>query len=318
MDEIWLYVDYPNPHPTTLADGVRRKPFVFIEHAFSETNTCVFTSKGGHLRVNIETLFPYIKSAKEALAVLQPITRHYGLKVAIKRISGRRDGHEFDVSFTPDSAWTVGHTVELKQLIYECLSFETHNPRTPNGAYLHVISGRPELMIGQAESNWLEAKGEPYRLKDNAQRYELALDLASMANTDTGGLLLVGFTTQRNSSNDDVISAVVGCDPTLIKPDQYFDAVKDKLVPRIVGLDIQCVSWGNGVLLAIRVPAQPEYLKPFMVRGGVVSENRISGSAFTIAQRTGTAKWSLSAEAVHSLISAGRLALSRTTDLVEK
>jgi hypothetical protein len=64
-------------------------------------------------------------------------------------------------------------------------------------------AGRPEELLGLAECGWLDAKGGIYRLDEPAGPQELAKDVAGFANVGTGGLLLVGFSTRKETRQRD-------------------------------------------------------------------------------------------------------------------
>ena len=52
-----------------------------------------------------------------------------------------------------------------------------------------LLAQRSDLLVGQPESDWLECKGRPYRLREPLQRFELAKDIAMLANRPDGGVL---------------------------------------------------------------------------------------------------------------------------------
>jgi len=141
------------------------------------------------------------------------------------------------------------------------------------------------------------------------------LDIAALANSPTGGVIAIGFTTVRDSAGRDVIRSVPGCGAGSINVEQYVEVVRSKIVPSIEGLDMRLVEWNGRHLLAIHIPSQPHYVQPFIVRGGVVKSDKVSGAAFTIPRRIGSSRWNLSAEAVHSLLVAARLALANSRDV---
>src|SRR5262249_47273790 len=113
----------------------------------------------------------------------------------------------------------------------------------------------------------------------------------------------------------DVIRGVPGCSPGTINVEQYAETVRSRIVPNIDGLDMRIVDWGGRHLLAMYIPPQPHYVQPFIVKGGVVKADKVSGAAFTIPRRIGSSRWNLSAEAVHSLLVAARLALAQSPDI---
>ena len=52
-----------------------------------------------------------------------------------------------------------------------------------------VRAGRPDLLIGQPENQWFDAKRGPYVIRGDGARFEFAKDVAAFANTG-GGLIV--------------------------------------------------------------------------------------------------------------------------------
>ena len=67
-----------------------------------------------------------------------------------------------------------------------------------DGARAALRAGRPEDLLDVTECGWLDVKSGVYRLDDPASAEELAKDVAAFANTKTGGLLLIGFSTRKD------------------------------------------------------------------------------------------------------------------------
>ena len=66
------------------------------------------------------------------------------------------------------------------------------------GARAALRAGAPTDLLGLAECGWLDVKAGVYRLDDPAKALELAKDVAAFANTGTGGMILVGYTTRKH------------------------------------------------------------------------------------------------------------------------
>lgn len=213
------------------------------------------------------------------------------------------------LKFSARHDWHVSKSISLGTSIRYALAASSLDPRLPVGVRLLALSGLPESLVGQPESVWLEAKQKGYGVRDEGQRHEMALDFAALANSQTGGIIIVGLRTVRDLSGQDVISEVVGCPLGSISPDVYFAVARDRIVPRIEGFDVHLVPWQDRCLLVVEVPSQPDYIKPFIVKGGIIKTGKVSGASFTIPNRVGSNRWSTSAEAVHSLLVAARLAL---------
>jgi hypothetical protein len=65
-----------------------------------------------------------------------------------------------------------------------------------------LAAGRPERLIGARKCAWLDAKGQPYQLDQPRSAAELAKDVAALANTG-GGVIVVGLRTRRGQQRGD-------------------------------------------------------------------------------------------------------------------
>lgn len=180
-----------------------------------------------------------------------------------------------------------------------------------------VIRARhPELLVGTFESQWLDAKGRPYRLDQKGEQYELAKDVASFANAH-GGLILIGAKTKRRPAGDE-INSVNGCVLSDALPAALCSVIGRRIYPRIEGLRVEQIplfSKDRGVVL-IEIPSQAEAHKPFLV-AGTKSGNRVSELGFTYAVREGEGTEAPRIEVIHQLIRAGKAGLDGNSPQVE-
>jgi hypothetical protein len=144
-----------------------------------------------------------------------------------------------------------------------------------------LCSGRWDLFYGQPESDWLEAKAEPY--DDHATagdqwRYELAKDVAAFANSPAGGVIVIGMVT-KDQGNGDVIRGHREFDLGRIKAATYRRHIAQLVYPRVEGFEVRRVEGKkkkHGLTLLI-VPPQPPTSRPFLVNGAI-SDQRLLGS----------------------------------------
>lgn len=171
--------------------------------------------------------------------------------------------------------------------------------------------GRPELLLGQYESKWFEAKSAAYDLDDHAQRIELAQDVARFANSEDEGLLVLGLRTKKDQTGDRVVSVhPIGGLPKAARLHKSLDQF---VYPPIDGLEVELVSarpGGPPALLIIFVPAQADELKPFLVAGAVV-HGKVEGAFISIVRRRGEHSIPVSPAAIHTALATGRALLSR-------
>jgi hypothetical protein len=170
-------------------------------------------------------------------------------------------------------------------------------------------SGRAELLVGQPESDWLEAKSVAYDLGTDRAKIELAQDVARFANSERGGLIIVGAKAKRWSDGE----RIVGLNPLKVAPSsqRYHGVIDHRVHPPIEGLEVIAVSiraMAGGHLLVVHVPPQPEELKPFLVHGAIVA-GRVEGAFISIVRRRGEQSIPIEASAIHAQLAAGRALL---------
>ena len=58
-----------------------------------------------------------------------------------------------------------------------------------------IIGGRPDLLIGQPEGEWLDVKSQHYDLTTTRGKISLAESVSRFANAEEGGIVIVGMDT---------------------------------------------------------------------------------------------------------------------------
>lgn len=168
---------------------------------------------------------------------------------------------------------------------------------------------RPELLIGQTETEWLEAKQAPYGLGDPLQEIELAKDVSALANRPGGGLLVIGLVT-KNRNGVDTVTAVRSQPMERLRPRRYRQALDKWIFPPLQDPRIETVEVepGRGVMW-IHIEPQPEALWPFLIVGAV-QRGKVLGNHFSLVRRRGDETVVDPAAVVHGLLVAGRVALA--------
>jgi Schlafen, AlbA_2 len=211
------------------------------------------------------------------------------------------------IRFTNPRGKTVGDLYRVAKDMLELL-------RTADGAPLRrataldlLRAARVDLLLGQPECQWLDAKRAPYAATDTG-RFELAKDAAAFANSG-GGIIVIGVSSVRRHDRD-VLAAVHPFPFALARPSSYRQILDHRIHPPVQGLEVFHVSYGvvGSGLAVISVPPQPEEIQPFLVRGAIV-ERRFRGSYFSLVTRRGEDTLATDAAAIHSLLVAGRVAL---------
>lgn len=170
-----------------------------------------------------------------------------------------------------------------------------------------VRGGCADLLVGQPEGNWLDAKSEEYDLSATRGKISLAQAVARFANAEEGGLIVIGAKTKKIPGGEE-IREVRGVDPR--QKDtcaRYLRILDQHLYPPVLGIRIDLVpTEGGRGLIAVDIPPQPEELKPFLVHGAITSEGDTEGAFISIVQRRGEGSIPITAPMIHSTLVAGR------------
>jgi hypothetical protein len=177
---------------------------------------------------------------------------------------------------------------------------------TARQAFELVKIGQIAALLGMRECEWLDAKQAAYDLKTGGDlwKLELSQDVASFANAEQGGLVIIGVGT-RNIDGSDVLIRIQPVPVTNNRIRRYHDIIHARVYPPIDGLVIERVAFGKGELICLYVPPQRDFLKPFIVDGGRVGKKH-HGGMFSIVRRRGEDTMALNARELHAQIVAGR------------
>jgi hypothetical protein len=124
----------------------------------------------------------------------------------------------------------------------------------------------PAELLGLAECGWLDAKAGVYQLDDPARAAELVKDVAAFANTETGGVLVVGIST-RTEHGVEILDEIRPVPRDLVDLDRHRKLARG-IIPPPRGVTVGWIACGpdRGVLF-IDVPAQPPARMPHVVPG---------------------------------------------------
>ena len=250
--------------------------------------------------------------------------RSAGSKIAIDDDLPEEEGRGFDLVVDIEPSLRRGATLgELWNLGDEALALlrASKGDELPRSAVLDLLSGaRWDLFKGQSETEWLEAKGEPYdhlekKLGEQNWRYELAKDVASFANTSQGGLIVLGMFTQ-DQGNGDVIQGHKEFDLRRVAVSTYRKHVAQLVYPQIEGFEVRRIAgfkkgWGLAVLV---IPPQPKHNRPFLVQG-MISDQKVHGAHVLLPTRRGDDTTLMKSEAIHTLLRLGEQVIEGKTAL---
>jgi hypothetical protein len=204
---------------------------------------------------------------------------------------------------------TVGDALaigaDLRQL-WEAALFGGLSPATVADL---LRAQRPEILIGQPETTWFEAKQAPYCLTDPLQAAELAKDVSALANNPEGGLLVIGLMTRKRGGVD-TVTRVRAQPVEMLRARRYRQAIHKWVFPPIEDLAVETVKTESDQgLLFVLVPSQPDSLRPFLVTGAV-REGKLLGSHFSLVRRRDDESVATDPVAIHGQMLAGRVALA--------
>jgi hypothetical protein len=173
-----------------------------------------------------------------------------------------------------------------------------------------VRGGCAELLIGQEEGNWLDAKAEEYDLTTTRGKISLAQAVARFCNGEDGGLIVIGANAKKIPGGEE-IRRVRGVIPRYADTVARYQRILDHhLYPPVMGLRIDLVpTTEDRSIISLDIPAQPEELKPFLVHGAVTAEGETEGSFISIVQRRGEGSVPITAPMIHATLAAGRALL---------
>ncbi|MFI8301943.1 ATP-binding protein [Streptomyces sp. NPDC085927] len=169
--------------------------------------------------------------------------------------------------------------------------------------------GAPDSLVGLDESDWLEVKSQGYDLESIKDKIELAQDVSRFANSETGGILAIGYRTKKNREGESISK----CSPIperLAQVARYRAVIDSRVFPPIDGLKIRASPHNGGWVLTVLVPSQAEENKPFLVHGAIVG-GKVEGAFISIVRRRGEASIPITGPAIHSMLAAGRSILHR-------
>ena len=177
--------------------------------------------------------------------------------------------------------------------------------RNPIEGFSLVAAGQADSLLGVRESSTIDAKAAHYSLIDDRQKFEFAADLASFANSDDGGLILIGIKTKKDRFGADVLDEIRGCKPLEGQIDRYYSLAETRIFPVISNLRIEAHNFEGHDIVAILVPPQSEARKPFLVQGGVFAGGKFCGGMFSFPVRSSDRKRYMTAERIQLMLALG-------------
>ncbi|MFE2387074.1 AlbA family DNA-binding domain-containing protein [Streptomyces misionensis] len=259
-----------------------------------------------HLSLTVSVDYSRVQTEKEVKDRLDDYFARRGVQLLGVRFCGPAESVEIRITVPLD--WTAMQCAAFSDALAMLLQRDRVSFNTASGVYALISAGFPALILGEGESEWLEVKRENYGLGAEPQKYEFACDVASFANSEFGGLLIIGIASEKDLSGNDILARVTPCRRGSIHPQRYMQILRERVVPPVEGLRLDVIPVDSGDIMVVYIPPQPEEIKPFIVKGAMIG-SKVSGSFFSIPHRRGSDKWAMSPEAVHSTLVAARIVL---------
>ncbi|MGY2116475.1 AlbA family DNA-binding domain-containing protein [Nocardia gipuzkoensis] len=169
---------------------------------------------------------------------------------------------------------------------------------TPANAFAAIESGEIQFLLGTVESETLDAKDGHYPKNDRA-RVVIAGDVAALANSAKGGIIVIGARTVKDLHGRDILAEVNGCAIDVGAKDRYRKAIEALVYPEIAGIKMCRTPAALGEVFAILIPAQHPDRLPFIVRGATQTEGRMSSALFQVPVRQGDSNVPARIEDIH-------------------
>jgi hypothetical protein len=245
---------------------------------------------------------------RQVTAILSPLLHRTGTSLVDVTVDQQIGITDCQVSINPRGL-TVGEALEIGEDLLALWEASVGGALTPETVADLIRVRHADLLIGQAENEWFEAKQAPYQLGNAAAEIELAKDVSALANRPEGGLLIIGLVTSHHDGRD-VVTRVRAQPIDLLKTRRYQQSLDRWIYPRLRDVVVETVEVepGRGLLMVL-IPPQPEPLWPFLVCGAVVGK-KVLGNHFSLVRRRDDETVDDTVAVVHGLMVAGRAALS--------
>ncbi|KQO11252.1 hypothetical protein ASF06_00845 [Agreia sp. Leaf244] len=242
----------------------------------------------------VQVLHPAVTTGDGIEAALSKDAGRRRLAVLSAELKEYRDAKSCDVAMSVTDDMSFGEIALEAYLILARLRGTLSESDTPAAVMEKLRVGAWSTLLGMAESDWLEVKRAMYGLGDARQRFELALDVSSFANSKDGGMIIIGFGTGQDAFGRDVIDNTAGITRLEASVARIEDVIQQLVSPAPQGLVIDVFHQDHRSVLAILIPSQSAAWLPFLVEGVVLDGAKMYGQGFTWVERRGTSKRAVS------------------------
>ncbi len=217
--------------------------------------------------------------------------------------------HDVHITITADPALTVATLMDGASALSDYLAATRNGPLDAVGILNLLRGGHFNVLLGESESEYLEAKTAMHPIwlagtPGEKAKIELAQDVARFANGDVNAILVIGYKQMPGGGN--TIGALTPVANAYLNVAQIQEVLDARLVPPVDGLIVDSFSTSaTESVLAIYVPRQPSEMQPYLVHGAIAGD-KVEGAFFSIVRRRGEGSITTSAQQIHSYIVAGK------------
>jgi hypothetical protein len=236
----------------------------------------------------------------EIEGIVEPMLRYAGAEYRTSYVDYLFDGEIVVlVRFTDMEGRKGADLIALADDVRALLQAVRSGNVTPEVALNLVQGGHAGALVGQPESQWLEAKGEPWRLGTPSGNAELAKDLSALANAQ-GGLIVIPAKTTIVSGRE-ILASIGDLPEDLVDITQIRDVLKQWVFPPLPDLITELVPTGEGrVRLVVAVGPHRRGNYPHLVVGDPTGE--LSKHAVAAWVRDGAGNRAVTAPELHALM----------------
>jgi len=178
----------------------------------------------------------------------------------------------------------------------------------PDLVLTRLREGRLDAFINSIEWDQFECKASPYQLQENDQKFELAKDVASMAN-HMGGVILIGVRTELNEhTKAEWVKEIRSFSRDLVDLKQIEGVIRSWLFPAPSDVEVKWYPSKDGInkgVVAIHVPMQAAVRQPILVARTLDEKGQVRGTVFGFFKRWRDSTNHLTIQEIHGLIKAG-------------
>ncbi len=298
-----------------------------VTYLWDETNFTYVDIRKGERHVVIFYLITVRATDRETVRrACEPILQRYGLSVT--EIEPAAEGLASSFDEEGDRSWKITSLGELSSftvgdinLMRRSLSYSAFFPDRTSihpELVIHMLkTGSAVKLIETPETQWLEAKACAYEDRPAPQwKIELAQDVASFANAESGGILIIGMQTKTDPNRKDIIRRVTPVPINKTRLQTYAQVIKEYVYPPIDNIQFDSVRVGKGEIVYIYIPTQQEGRKPYIVQGDIIN-GKLVPYVFSVPRRQGDGKIWLRGQEFYNMLAVGRAVL-RTGEILDR